>query len=199
MVKDSLLGIALVAQRTAEPARVLYSFPPRPQDPLGQIYKIPLNTFADMMIPGGFLRNRGFEVSVDSGRYLTTGHALQKEHETDERLRFTSFPCDMRPESNQIQSHYGTAPPESSNVCMTTDFNASSVSEEEDDVRTVDFFNIVFVTDGRKPLADTESEGLSSVASHFAKGLICEERRVGYVNREVNNLLSCSKRRKRES
>eukprot|EP00397_Hematodinium_sp_SG-2012_P068981 GEMP01115221.1.p1 GENE.GEMP01115221.1~~GEMP01115221.1.p1 ORF type:complete len:144 (+),score=17.67 GEMP01115221.1:87-518(+) len=125
MVKDSLLGIALVAQRTAEPARVLYSFPPRPQDPLGQIYKIPLNTFADMMIPGGFLRNRGFEVSVDSGRYLTTGHALQKEHETDERLRFTSFPCDMRPESNQIQSHYGTAPPESSNVCMTTDFESS--------------------------------------------------------------------------
>jgi len=177
MVKDCLEGIAFVAQRCSEPAEVLYAFPPRPQDPEGQIYNIPLKTFAEMMIPGGFLRNRAFEISFDSGRYICgNSSTLQKEDDLEERVRFTSFPCDVRHlwTTKNFLRNYGSnhlLPPEAEN-------------------RRVEFFNVVFVTDGNKPLATTDSEGLSSVAAHFAKGIICEQERSGYLWREVNNLVN---------
>lgn len=176
---DSLLGIALVAQRYAEPPYVLYHYPPRPQDPPCHIYTIPLTTFADMMIPCGFLRNRAFEISLDVSHYSAHGSSLRREFETAERLRFTSFPCDIQVPKLPIQV------PE---FVLCSDSPTDSRSEIEDG-RSVEFFNIVFVTDGRKPLSPIESEGLSSVASHFSKGLISEEGRAHYMTKEVNHLV----------
>lgn len=172
-----------------------------PQPSQKECFGIPFQIFATLMIPGKELCDRPFYLEMDAGQFETS-HRHDPQEES--HLLFVSFPtsCDDPPSWSSCTPTLGADDIPWMSLgdgsgTLTTDIQ-ENFSESHRNIRQrVQFFNVVHVLDLRRtcrhhPYVAT----LWQAVGHLSAALLYEERRVGYISWETEEVadsdsLSC--------